>query len=215
MFFQETGRRAVGTHHNLAATDILVFLEHRAVGLHDAGFNQTNGVRNALVALIVGKVDRNIAADSIQLLASRNMVSEGVVIPTETEDDRRLGFTSLLDGGGKYLVQERVGRSPEDHRTDDRQGNTSRIMRVTVATARHHQALASIVHYLGLAGFNESLGSCLVAYIDVLAVLHGKGFDNLIVLGSENLAIDHEVCTGLDGILSHVLLGVICHSSHF
>ena len=90
LFFQEAGRRTVSTHHDLAATDILVLLEHRTVGLHDACIDQTKGVRHALVPLIIGKVNRNIAADGIQLLAGRNPVHESEVIPTEAEDGRRL-----------------------------------------------------------------------------------------------------------------------------
>ena len=53
---------------------------------------------------------------------------------------------------------------------------------MTVATARHHKPLAGIVHHLGLAFFDIGLGTRLVAYIDVLAVLHGKGFHNLVIL---------------------------------
>ena len=40
LFFQETGRRTVFTHHNLTATDILILFQHLAVGRHNAGPDQ-------------------------------------------------------------------------------------------------------------------------------------------------------------------------------
>ena len=70
-------------------------------------------------------------------------------------------------------------------------------MGVTVAATRHHKPLPSIVHHLGLSLFNKGFGSCLVAYIDILAVLHGECFYHLIVLRSEDFAIDHKVGTGI------------------
>ena len=66
-------------------------------------------------------------------------------------------------------------------------------MGVTIAAAGHHESLASVIDDLGLTFLNKDLGSSLVANIDVLTILHSEGFNNLIVVGSENLAIDHEV----------------------
>ena len=66
-------------------------------------------------------------------------------------------------------------------------------MGVTVAAAWYHQPLVGIVHHLGLALFYKGFGSRLVAYIDILAVLHGKGLYHLVALGGVNLAIDHKV----------------------
>ena len=68
-------------------------------------------------------------------------------------------------------------------------------MCVGVAASGHHKALAGVVHHLGLAIFNIGFGASLVAYIDVLAVCHGKGFYNLVAFGSEDLTIDHKVGT--------------------
>ena len=73
-------------------------------------------------------------------------------------------------------------------------------MGMAVAAARHHESLADVVHHLGLTFLYIGCGTCLVAYIDVLAIFHGEGFHYLIVFGSENLAIDHKVgltCCGL------------------
>ena len=68
-------------------------------------------------------------------------------------------------------------------------------MGMSITTARHHKALSCIVHHLSLSFFDISFGTSLVADIDVLAILHGKGFHNLITFGSEDLAVDHEVGT--------------------
>ena len=76
-------------------------------------------------------------------------------------------------------------------------------MRVTVAAAGHLKALVGVVHYFGLACLNKWFGAFLVAYIDILAVLHGKRFNNLIVFGSKDLTIDHEI--GLFGIVGCVV----------
>ena len=43
--------------------------------------------------------------------------------------------------------------------------------------------------------WNEDVGGCLV-----FAILYGKGFHNLVALGGENLAKDHEV--GADSSLA-------------
>ena len=64
---------------------------------------------------------------------------------------------------------------------------------MTVAAARHHQALSVVINHFGLAVHDILLGTLLVTYIDVLAVLHGKGFHNLVILRSKNLTIDHQV----------------------
>jgi hypothetical protein len=68
-------------------------------------------------------------------------------------------------------------------------------MGMSITTARHHKPLSCIVHHLGLAISDISFGTRLVAYINVLAVLHGKCLYNLIAFGSEDLAVDHEVGT--------------------
>ena len=70
-------------------------------------------------------------------------------------------------------------------------------MGVTVAATGHHKPLPSIVHHLGLSLFNKGFGAFFITYIDILAVLHGKGFYHLIVLRSEDFAIDHKVGTGI------------------
>ena len=69
-------------------------------------------------------------------------------------------------------------------------------MGMAVAAAGHHKSLASVVHHLGLALFYKGFGPCLVAHIDVHAVLHGEGFHHLTRFGGKYLAIDHEVGTG-------------------
>lgn len=58
-------------------------------------------------------------------------------------------------------------------------------------------SLASVVYHLGLALLDQGFGTSLVAYIDILAVLHGKGFHHLIAFGGKNLAIHHKVGTGI------------------
>ena len=68
---------------------------------------------------------------------------------------------------------------------------------MTIAAARHHKTLSGVIHHLGLSLFHEDFGSRLVTDIDILAVLHSKGFHNLAAVGSEDLAIDHEVGSGL------------------
>ena len=68
---------------------------------------------------------------------------------------------------------------------------------MAVAAARHHKPLASIVHYLGLTFLYVGFGSCLVAHIDVLAILHGESFCQLTTLGGEDFTIDHEIGTGV------------------
>ena len=70
-------------------------------------------------------------------------------------------------------------------------------MSVAVAAAGHHKPLAAVVQDLCLAGLDKCLGTFLVAYIDIFTVFHGECFYSLIVFGSENFTIDHEVCTGL------------------
>ena len=122
------------------------------------------------MSLIIRKVHGNVIADGIQLLTGRNMIREGEVAPTEAEDGRRMSFASLLDGGRNELVQEHVGRSPNGHRSYDRQGNTYRIMRVSVAAGRHHKAFSSIIQDHCFAFFNKSFGAFFIAYIDVLPV---------------------------------------------
>ena len=88
-------------------------------------------------------------------------------------------------------------------------------MGVAVTAGRHHEPLASIVYNLGLTCLNKGFDAILVAYIHVLAVFYRKGFDNLIVLGSEDLTIDHKVGTGLcirhvsSDTLRHVDLDVV------
>ena len=69
-----------------------------------------------------------------------------------------------------------------NHCADGLEGITQHIMGVTITAAGHHQALAPVVHQTGLACFNIGFGSLLVANIDVLAILHGKGFHNLVIL---------------------------------
>ena len=133
------------------------------------------------MTFIVGKVDGDITADGIQLLAGRYIFHEGDVIPAKAEDARCSCLASLLDGSGDSLCQELVGSQPNGYRTDDRQGNAHRIMCMTVTAARHHKTLAGIVHNLSLAFLNKSLGTFLIAYIDVLAVFHCECFYNLIV----------------------------------
>ena len=49
------------------------------------------------------------------------------------------------------------------------------------------------VAHLGLSIFNVGFSSRLVTYIDVLTVLHSKGFYHLVAFGSEYLVIDYEV----------------------
>ena len=66
---------------------------------------------------------------------------------------------------------------------------------MSVAAAGHYKSLACVVYHLCLAFLHVGFGTSLVAYVDVLAVLHGKGFDDLVVLGRENFAIDHKVGT--------------------
>ena len=70
-------------------------------------------------------------------------------------------------------------------------------MGVTVATAGHHESLVGVVHHFGLACFNVDLSSLLVAYIDILAIFYGKRLNNFSTFRSENLTINHEVCTGI------------------
>ena len=209
IFFQEAGWCAIGTHHDLAATDILILLEHRTVGGHNACLDQHQGIRQALVAFIIGKVNRNITADGIQLLAGRNLVHEGDVIPTEAEDARRICFTSFLDGSGNDFFHERFRIFTNGYRSDNRQGNTYRIMCVTITATGHHKSLGGIVHHLGLACFNKCFDAFLVAYIDILTIFHRKGFDNLIVFGSENLTIDHKVSAGFYGSLFHIYFLIV------
>ena len=139
-------------------------------------------------------------------MTGRNLIPEGEVTPTEAEDARRISFASLLDGSGDELVHELVGSLPDSYRSDYRQGNTYRIMGVAVTAGRHHEPLASIVYNLGLTCLNKGFDAILVAYIHVLAVFYRKGFDNLIVLGSEDLTIDHKVCTGINRILIHCFI---------
>ena len=181
LLFQETGRRAVLTHHDLTATDILIPLQYGAVFLHDTSLDQHQGVCQALVTFIVGKVDGDITADGIQLLTGGYIFHKGDVIPAKAEDGRRSCLASLLNGSGDSLCKELVGSQPNGYRSDDRQGNTHRIMCMTVTAARHHKTLAGIVHNLSLAFLNKSLSTFLVAYIDVLAVFHCECFYNLIV----------------------------------
>ena len=141
LFFQETGRCTVGTHHNLATADVLIFLQHRAVGLHNARIDQTEGIGHALVTFVVGKINGYIAADGIELLAGRNLVHEGDVIPTEAEDGLRTCFPSLLDSSRNHFVQKRIRGCSNGHCSYDGQGNTYGIMGMTVAATGHHQTL--------------------------------------------------------------------------
>ena len=76
-------------------------------------------------------------------------------------------------------------------------------MGVAVTAAGHHKTLACIIDHFGLTCLNIGLSTFLVAYINVLAVFHRKGFNDLIVFGSENLAIDHEVGTFIYNFLVH------------
>ena len=71
---------------------------------------------------------------------------------------------------------------PNGYRSDDRQGNTHRIVGVTVAAARHHETLTGVIHHLGFASFNKCLGTFLITYIHILTVFYRKGFNDLIVL---------------------------------
>ncbi len=70
-------------------------------------------------------------------------------------------------------------------------------MCVAIAATGHHKTLVAVVYHLSLALFYEGPGSRLIAYIDILAVLHCKGFYNLIAIGGENLAIDYKVGTAI------------------
>ena len=148
------------------------------------------------MGFLVSKIDRNVAADGIQLLTGRHIIYEEPILPAKSKDSFCPVVPCLLDCGGQNFGQKYlrvVFRTNE--RTDGLDGKTRRIVRVTVAAARHHKSLASVVHHLGLACFHVGLGTRLVTNIDVLAVLHGKGFYHLITLGCEDLTKDHEVGT--------------------
>ena len=102
------------------------------------------------MTFIVGEVDGDITADGIQLMTGRYILHKGDVIPAEAEDGRRTCLPSLLDGSRDSFCQELVGSQPNGYRSDDRQGNTYRIMCMAVTTAGHHKTLAGIVHHLSL-----------------------------------------------------------------
>ena len=123
LFLQITGRSAVGTHHNLAAADILVFLEHRAVLLHNTSLHQHDGIDQCLMTFIVCKVNRKITADSIYLLTGRHIILEIQETPAEAKDRRCPCLLGFLDCSGKDFRQEflRAGITA-NRRSDNTQG---------------------------------------------------------------------------------------------
>ena len=148
------------------------------------------------MTFLVREVDGYVAADGIQLLAGRHVLLEDEPVPAEAIDSLRTGVPCLLDGS-RYDFREELFRVilVADYRSCCLDGDTRGIMGMSVAAAGHDESLACVVYYLGLAFLNEGLGASLVAYIDVLAVFHGKGFYYLVAFSGENLAIDHEVGT--------------------
>ena len=159
----------------------------------NAGFDQHQGIRQALVAFFVGKINGKIAADGIQLLTGGHLLLENDWIPAEAEDGRGPCLPGLFNGGGNNFLQELIRIGTKGYRSDNRQGNANGVMGVTIAATGHHKALASVVNYFGLAGFNIGFGAFLVAHIHKLAVFHRKGLCHRLFIGRENLAINHKV----------------------
>ena len=141
------------------------------------------------MAFLIGKIYGNIAANGIQLLAGRHVVLEVQKAPAEAEDGLCAVILCFFDGSRHDFRQELLRIIFQSHnRSDALYGIAHRIVCKTVAAARHHKPLAGIVHHLGLAFFDIGLGTRLVAYIDVLAVLHGKGFHHLITHSRRSVA---------------------------
>ena len=146
------------------------------------------------MTFLVGKVDGNIAADLIQQLAITQVFRELHHLPTATKNGIGSRILSLLNRSRNDFLEELVHIClPTHHCSYALDGIAERIVGVTIAAARHHKTLSAIVHHLGLTLFHKGCGSSLVAYIDILAILHGKGLNNLVTLGGIDLSIDHEV----------------------
>ena len=162
------------------------------------------------MAFLVGKVDGNVTADGIQLLTGRHVVFKGHQIPALTEDGLSVIVLCLFDGCRNDFFQEFLWTvlitNDGSYRLD---GIAQRIVGVSVAAAGHHKTLSAIVHHLGLTLFHKGFGSSLVTYINILAVLHGKGLNNLVTLGGIDLSIDHEV-----GTVVTLATGKQPHSNH-
>ena len=150
------------------------------------------------MAFLVGKVDGNIAADGIQLLAGRHIVLKGHQIPPLAEYRFCSIVSCFLDRSGYDFLQELFGTVfITDNRSYGLDGIAKCIVGVTITAAWHYKTLVGVVHHFGLTLFHKGFGSRLVAYIDILTVLHGKGFYHVVALGGVNLTIDHEVGSGL------------------
>ena len=75
-------------------------------GANDLEIRVTTTLGNYLKTLIIRKVHGYVTADGIQLLAGRDLLSEGEVTPTEAEDGFRPCFPGLFDGGGNDFLYE-------------------------------------------------------------------------------------------------------------
>ena len=148
------------------------------------------------MAFLIKKVDGDITAHLIQQLAIAQVFGELHHLPATAENEIDSCVLCLLDSSRNDLLDELVHISLPAHDCSYAlDGIAKRIVRVTIAATGHDESLAGVVYHLGLALLNIGFGSSLVAYIDILAVLHSEGFNNLISLRSENLAIDHKVGT--------------------
>ena len=70
---------------------------------------------------------------------------------------------------------------------------TGKIMRMSVAAGRHDQTLTGMINDLCSSFFNKFFGSTPVTCINIFPVFYGKCFNDLIILGSENLSKDNKI----------------------
>ena len=194
LFFDVASWYTVGIEHNLAAAHF--GLAGSAILFNETCFLQQNGVSQPLMSLLVSNIDGNVAADLIQQLAITQVLGKLHHVPSASKYDISPIVPGFLDRGRNDFLDELIHTvCPVHNRSYSLDSIAQRIVGVAVAAAGHDESLACVVYYLGLAFLNEGLGSSLVAYIDVLAVFHGKGFYYLVAFSGENLAIDHEVGT--------------------
>ena len=144
--------------------------------------------------LIIRKVDGNIVAYRIQLLACRHIFLEHMIIPSKAEYSLYAVLPRPLHRIGYDLVQELIHVILcSDDRSDCVQGMSHKIMSMAVTAGRHHKSLAGMVNNFSPALLNKCFGSLPVTHVDVSAVLYGECLCDLTVFRSKDLAIDHKI----------------------
>ena len=146
------------------------------------------------MTFFVRKINRNIAANFIKLLACRHIFFKFFKLPAEPKYRRCTGIPCLFYRRRNYFFQKFFRRRfSVNGCADFRDTDTYRIMRVTVAASRHYQPFAGVVNDFSIF-VNKIFSAIFIADVNKLAGFNRKRLDNLITFGSEDFTVNNHLC---------------------